>query len=114
MAAQQVVTGRTVITTATASATGDIGGAGGIVDLEKAFSKFGIQTVVTGAPTAISATLQGSLDGVNFYVLATSTSTTGDYQTAVDKPTRWLKVNLGTLTGGTTPKITAFIGAVSG
>lgn len=113
MASQQVATGRQVITTATATAVGDIGGTGGVVDLGATYSVFGLQTVVTGAPTGVSATLQGSLDGTNFFVLATSTSTTGDYQTAVDKPVRYLKVNLGTFTAGTSPKFTAFIGAVS-
>lgn len=113
MASEQVATGRQVITTAKATATGDVGGAGGVVDLGTAYSKFGLQTLVTGAPTAVSATLQGSLDGTHFYTLATSTSTTGDYQSVADKPTRWIKVNLGTFTGGTTPTFTAFIGAVS-
>lgn len=107
MAAQQVATGRQVITSATVSATGDAL----VVDLGVTYSKFGMQTVVTGAPTAISATLQGSLDGTHFFTLATSTSTTGDYQSVADKPARWLKVNLGTLTAGTSPTFTAFVGA---
>lgn len=113
MAAQQVATGRQVITTATASATGDVGGAGGVVDLGATYSQFGMQTVVTGAPTGVSATLQGSLDGTHFVVLATSTSTTGDYQSVTGKPVRFLKVNLGTLTAGTSPTFTALVGAVS-
>lgn len=113
MAAQQVATGRQVITTATATATGDVGGTGGVVDLGATYCKFGLQTLVTGAPTGVSATLQGSLDGTHFYTLATSTSTTGDYQSVADKPTRWIKVNLGTLTAGTAPTFTAFVGVVS-
>lgn len=80
-------------------------------DLECVRAKHAIQTVVTGAPTAVSIKLQGSLDGANWYDLATSTSTTGDYQTAIDKPARFVRANLGTLTGGTAPTVQAIIGS---
>lgn len=61
---------------------------------------------MTGAPATISVTLEGSLDGSTWFVLATSTSVTGDYQTATDKPVAFLRGNLGTLTGGTAPTVT--------
>lgn len=111
MAAQQVATGRQVISFPTVTATGDLGS--GAVDLGAAYSQFGLQTVVTGSPTGVSATLQGSLDGTHFFTLATSTSTTGDYQSVTGKPVRWIKVNLGTFTAGTSPTFTASVGCVS-
>lgn len=64
---------------------------------------------MTGAPTTVSVTLQGSLDGVNWFVLATSSSTTGDYQSVADKPVFFVRANLATLTGGTSPTVTARI-----
>ena len=76
------------------------------IDLGTARSNHTMQTVVTGGPT-VSATLQGSLDGTNWVTLATSTSATGDMQHAVDKPVRYLRVVLGTFTGGTAPTFTA-------
>lgn len=109
MSAQQVGTGRQVVTFAPQTATGVVGP----VDLGACYSKFGMQTVVSGAPTSVSATLQGSLDGTHFFTLATSTSTTGDYQSIADKPARWIQVNLGTFTGGTSPTFQAFVGVVS-
>lgn len=81
-------------------------GASPSIDLGQAFASHTMQTVVTGAPT-VSATLQGSLDGTNWATLATTTSATGDMQHAVDKPVRFLRVNLGTFTGGTAPTFTA-------
>ena len=106
MASQQVATGRQVIGYPAVTATGDIGS----TDLGVCYSKFSLQTVVTGGPTGVSCTLQGSLDGTNYAVLATSTSTTGDLQTVADKPVRFIKVNLGTLTAGTSPTVTAHVG----
>ena len=86
-------------------------GAGAAIDLGVTRTKFTMQTTVTGAPTAVSVTLQGSLDGVNWSTLATSTSTTGDQQYAIDRPVRFVRTNLGTLTGGTSPTVTTFIAA---
>lgn len=80
-------------------------------DLYACYRVFTLQTVVTGAPTGVSCVLEGSLDGVTPFVLATSTSTTGDVQFAIDKPAQYVRVNLGTLTAGTAPTVTAFVGA---
>jgi hypothetical protein len=81
--------------------------AGATVDLGYARGTHTMQTKSTGTPATVSITLQGSLDGSTWATLATSTSTTGDMQQAVDKPVRYLRANLGTLTGGTTPTVTA-------
>lgn len=84
-------------------------GAGNSIDLDHGRRTFTMQTVVTGTPVAVSITLQGSLDGANWTTLATSTSVTGDQQYVIDKPQRFLRANLGTLTGGTSPTVTAYI-----
>lgn len=99
------------LTVLSATGTAPVDALGRGYDLECVRAKHAMHTVVTGGPTGVSIKLQGSLDGANWYDLATSTSTTGDYQTAVDKPARYLRVNLGTLTGGTSPTVQAFIGS---
>ena len=88
-------------------------GAGAAVNLTFIRRLFTMQTVVTGAPTAVSCKLQGSLDGVNWSDLATSSSTTGDQQYVVDKPQKYIRANLATLTGGTAPTVTVLVAASS-
>lgn len=88
-------------------------GAGASVELPAVMGKFTLQTVVTGTPVSVSTTLEGSLDGTNWFVLATSTSVTGDAQHVVDKPVRFVRANLGTLTGGTAPTVTALVAATA-
>lgn len=64
------------------------------------------QTVITGAPTAVSAVLQASLDGVNWFAFDTSTNLTGEVRVVVIQGVAAIRANLGTLTGGTTPTVT--------
>jgi len=87
-------------------------GAGTAEALASPMSKFTMQTVVTDVPTAVSVTLQGSLDGSNWTTIATSTSTTGDQQSVVDKPQTYVRANLGTLTGGVSPTVTVYVAAL--
>lgn len=84
------------------------------IDFGSAMSSFTMQSVVTGAPTAVSLVLEGSLDGANWATLATSTSVTGDQQYATGKPQRFVRARLATLTGGTSPTVTAFIAGTPG
>jgi hypothetical protein len=85
-------------------------GAGPVVDLGVVRSSHTLQTTVTGAPTGVSVNLEGSLAvGGPWAVLANSTSTTGDVQTASGKAVRYVRANLVTLTGGTAPTVTALI-----
>lgn len=87
-------------------------GAGTAVDFRVPARTVTIQTVVTGSPASVSCTLQGSNDGATWVTVATSTSTTGDAQYSVDKPFRFFRANLGTLTGGTAPTVTAWVAGV--
>lgn len=85
-------------------------GAGTVIDLGVVRSTHTMQTTVTGAPSGVSVTLQGSLASTGpWLVLATSTSTTGDVQTATGKAVRYVMADLGSLTGGTSPTVTAYI-----
>lgn len=85
-------------------------GPGTVVDLGVVRSSHTMQTTVTGAPAAVSVNLEGSLAAAGpWAVLANSTSTTGDVQTATGKAVRYVRANLVTLTGGTSPAVTALI-----
>lgn len=85
-------------------------GPGTVVDLGVVRSSHTMQTTVTGAPASVSVNLEGSLAAAGpWAVLANSTSTTGDVQTATGKAVRYVRANLVTLTGGTSPTVTALI-----
>lgn len=85
-------------------------GAGTVVDLGVVRSSHTMQTTVTGAPATVSVNIEGSLAAAGpWAVLANSTSTTGDVQTASGKAVRYVRANLVTLTGGTAPTVTALI-----
>lgn len=87
---------RTGVITLTSNqiATGD----GTVINLGNVFTKHTWYTVVTGG-SSVSITLQGSLDGTNWYVLDTSTSATSEMRHVVNKPVIYIKTNLGTWTG---------------
>jgi hypothetical protein len=65
-------------------------------------------TVITGSPTTVSVTLEGSIDGTNWFVLDTSTSTSNEMRHVTNKPVTYLRANLGTLSGGSTPTVTVY------
>jgi hypothetical protein len=87
-------------------------GPGAIADLGAARTVHTLQTSVTGAPSVVTVNLEGSLSPSGpWTTLLTSTSTAGDLQSAPGKAVRYMRANLTTLTGGTTPKVTALIAA---
>jgi len=72
-----------------------------------------VQVTITGAPTAVTIDLEGSLDDTTYISLASYVLTAADLTAAaamfhvVDKPVRYVRVNLVTLTAGTNPTVTA-------
>ncbi len=85
-------------------------GPGTVTDLGVVRSAHTMQTSTTGSPTGVTVALEGSLAAAGPWVtLATSTSTTGDVQTASGKAVRYVRANLTVLTGGTAPTVTALI-----
>jgi len=89
-------------------------GPGAVTDLGVVRSSHTLQTSTTGAPTGVTVTLEGSLAATGPWVtLATSTSTTGDVQSATGKAVRYVRANLTVLTGGTAPTVTALIASGS-
>lgn len=85
-------------------------GAGVALEVEGSRS-YALDVRSTGTPTAISVTLEGSLDGSNWETLG-SAATAAGITWSVDTPVKFVRANLGTLTGGTTPTVTAVILAV--
>lgn len=84
-------------------------GAGASLDLGVIRSAHSMQTTTTGSPTGVTVLLEGSLDNAHFVTLATSTSTSGDVQTATGKAVRYVRANLTVLSGGTSPTVTAIV-----
>lgn len=72
------------------------------------------QVVTTGSPSGISTTLQGSLNGNSWVTIDTSTVTAGEVRAvnlsnATAGPYAFIRANLGTLTGGTSPTVTVLL-----
>lgn len=71
-----------------------------------------VQITITGAPTAVTVDLEGSLDDVTWVSLASHVMSAGELTAAaalfhvVDKPVRYVRTNVTTLTGGTAPTVT--------
>jgi hypothetical protein len=74
-------------------------------------SAFTVQVVIAGGTvSAVSSTLQGSVDNSNWGTLVTLTNTSGEMAHVVNKPVMFLKANLGTRTVATgTPTITFIV-----
>lgn len=90
-------------------------GAGLSVALRKGVQEHTVQAVITGSPTAVTVSLESSLDnGVNWNVIGTYAFTAGDLSAGsamyhvVNKPSELVRMNLTVLTGGTAPTVTAF------
>jgi len=71
-----------------------------------------IQITITGAPTAVTVDLEGSLDGTTWVSLASHVMSAAELTAAKalfhvgNKPTRRVRINLKTLTAGSSPTVT--------
>lgn len=68
-----------------------------------------LQATATGAPETAEVSLEGSLDGVGYTILVLLSGLSGDVQVswAQNKPTKYMRLNVRAITGGTSPTITA-------
>lgn len=72
-----------------------------------------VQINVTGGPATCTAKLQGSLDGVNFFDMNTAqTCTSGALFAVANLPVLFIRINLTTFSGGSSPTMTAFYAGV--
>lgn len=88
-------------------------GASSIKQLPFLVNNHTIQVDITGGPSAVTVTLEGSLDGAEpFFTLGTKAFSAGELTATaamlhvVDKPVNYVRTNLTVLTGGSSPTIT--------
>ena len=87
-------------------------GASASATVRKIMKDHTVQTTITGAPSAVTMDLEGSLDGTNWFQLATSPFDAADLTATQamfhvdEKSVRFIRVNLTVLTGGTAPTVT--------
>jgi hypothetical protein len=109
----------------TALASASSTGPGAVVDLNGTSNEFSMFVVTSGSPSAAEVQLEGSHDGVNWFDLPVAISaitgnvastefTNGQVESylpgAQVKPfARYVRANLETLTGGTSPTVTATV-----
>jgi hypothetical protein len=87
-------------------------GAGKAFNLGSAVNNFSIELLTTGSPSAFSVALQGSLDGATWTTIGSAASTIG-VTTFTNTPVTLVRLNLLTLTGGTSPTVTGYIAGYS-
>jgi hypothetical protein len=77
-------------------------------------SKLGVQVVTTGSPASFAVELQGSIDGANWVTLVTATNSAinGYGQGAAQGPAQFIRLHLASLSGGTSPTVSASVVAV--
>ena len=79
----------------------------------KGVEKHTVQITTTGGPSAVTVDLEGSLDGINWALVLTSPLSAAELVAGVaitfiaDKTVRYVRLNLPTLTGGSSPTVTA-------
>jgi hypothetical protein len=85
-------------------------GAGIAVDLGEVLTTHSMIAVATGSPSNRHVELQGSHDGFVWAVLATADpGDAGLATTVINTPLRYVRANLATLAGGTSPTVTVTI-----
>lgn len=81
------------------------------LDCQDVFSNASCQFNFPSAPATQSLNLEGSMDGSNWTVLATSSATTLTTLTSSGTQFRLLRVNVTAFAGGASPTITAIVSA---
>lgn len=73
-----------------------------------------IQSTITGSPTVVVLDLEGSLDEVTWFTLASHSFSAAELSAqaamfhVTNKLAKHIRLNLATLTGGASPTVTAF------
>jgi hypothetical protein len=76
-------------------------------DLETSLRYHTAHLVTTGSPSSVDVALQGSLDGTNWVHLATLSA--GALVTSNNHVVRYIRAELHTLSGGSSPTVTVKI-----
>jgi hypothetical protein len=105
--AQQIKTGTTPTVSLNAAASAPATGA--VAPLRAGCNKSAMQVSFTGGSPTVVVNLKGSIDGTNYFTLATfntSGNASGDIVTS-STPVAYLRADLATLSGGSSPTVTA-------
>lgn len=90
-------------------------GTGTAVDLGYVASDSSWHMILTGTPTTATCSIEGSLDGINYFTYSTANLTQASVTLfMVDRPIRFVRANLSALTGGTAPTVTVWGALASG
>jgi len=91
-------------------------GAGSALKVSPFNTTHSYAATITGAPTAVTVVLEGSLDGTTWFTLGTHAFSAGEltataaYVVVAAMPVESVRANLTVLTGGTTPTVTVKYG----
>ncbi len=99
----------TSLNAATAVGAGDVAAIGGPAALGGVPRKLSWEVRVTGAPTALQVDLEGSLDNTNWYQIDTYNVVANTLREVTQRGAKFIRARLVTLTGGTSPTVTARI-----
>lgn len=80
------------------------------INLGRVCRTFTFDKTVNGVFSALVVNFEGSLDGSRWFQLGTDNTTGASTTFVVDKPTLWLRANVGTFTGGTDVTVKAVVG----
>lgn len=87
-------------------------GEGGALSQQRLISDSSYTIGITGAPSAVTVDIEGSFDGETFFQIAQHVMTAGELTATkamfhiAGKPVMFIRANLTTLTGGTSPTVT--------
>ncbi len=99
----------TSLNAATAVGAGDVAAIGGPAALGGVPRKIAWEKRVTGGPAAVQVDIEGSLDNSNWYQLDTENTTGNTFREITQRGAKFIRARLVTLTGGTSPTVTARI-----
>ena len=69
-------------------------------------SAFTWQTIYTGSPTGTTVNFEGSLDYSTWSTMDSTTNTSGETRSISNKPVKFVRCNVTTLSGGSAPTAT--------
>jgi hypothetical protein len=84
-------------------------GPGVAAELGEVANIFTGQSIVTGSPTSWEVDFEGSLDGVNWATVAAITQADNSIETQSIPPVRFLRANLKSFSGGSSPAFTIIL-----
>lgn len=81
---------------------------------EGLWRSYSVSKIVTGgsAVTAATVLVEGSLDGSNWFTIATLSATATESASVADRPAKFVRANLTTLTATANPTVDVYVAAI--